>query len=428
MTGNRPLSNWVARAAEIAGTGLWRITGQVNDGDERADARHMPEFADGWWRRPLAMEPYGSVLGLTHAASGRTVVELGGTAEPVAVGSRAVEILARIESEPWPHGELDPAERDTLKAEDPAVVHLLLSRWAAEGTPSAQCFHLLPWEWVDQMVAGVLTVMRGEGAPASTRLRFFFSPAGSRFTAALEQLDSGVRGVNRAIAWKGATDLMTRLPLLDPDRVPERTRHALAELVRALESRNPFLRPVANQAAAHLIGTGASSAGVRVDARLPAAADAGSRIRRRAQRIVRDPFTLQLAVTSTGQAELTVHAQVPESGSGGAALAPEPPDALLVPVRLLGVRGGDRFLVLLLRRAGGLVGRISLPVRPGAAIEADLAGPPLGGLDLPGLGPDEVVASIRAVGTRSGRAAWRAFVADLPDTHPLRIVVEGETR
>jgi hypothetical protein len=419
---HRPLSAWIG-AAELSadGTARLRYPPDVNHGDERADARDLPEFTDGWQRRAIALGPGSPVLGLVRPGAGEAVIELDDYARPVRVSQAAAVVISRAE-ETWPDSALSVADLAVLAGEDKTVGYLLADRLAAEGNPSPELFHVLPWQLVDELAGQVTAMLDGAAPPAAvTELGHWFAPAGSRFTAALEQLDEGLRGQDPALARVAATALCSRLLAVDSARLPEPTRLALAGLAARLDEADPFITFTARQAAARLLpGAGAVAASpIRVRSRLTPAADSATGIRTESGDAAREPFTVRLLVTATGRAEISVSAPLPEAGERSVLDAY---GVMLVPVRV----GSTRYLIPLRAADGRLSGRLDLPVPAGPTVEADTDGPPVGAAEAAFLSPDEVQRSIRALRTRAGRALWRQLAELLPVTSPLRVVIARE--
>jgi hypothetical protein len=426
MMAHRPLSAWIGSAElSASGTARWDYPPAVNYGDERADARALPEFADGWQRRAIALDVGYPALGLVRPGSGEVVIELDNYARPVPASAAAAGVISRAEDS-WPDGALSSADLAVLAREDKTVGYLLADRLAAEGDPPAELFHVLPWELVDQLAERVASML--DGAPPAQEvieLGHWFGPAGSRFTAALEQLDEGLRGRDPAVARVGATALCARLLVVDPARLPEPTRLALAGLAGRLAQADPFVAFTARRAAARLrpgdAAPGASA--IRLGTRLPAAANSVTGVRTESLDAAREPFTVRLLVTATGRADISVSAPMSESLER---LVHDSYGVMLVPVRVTGEGGSTRYLIPLRSSDGLLSGRLDLPVPAGRFVEADTDGPPIGAAEAAFLSLAEVQRSIRGVRTRSGRTPWRQLAELLPEASPLRAVITRE--
>ena len=422
---HRPLSTWVVPVRLSVGDAVhWEPPPDVNYGDERADARTLPSFAAGWHRRAIALDLGYSSLGLVRDAPGEAVIEVDNIALPIRVTERGAAVISGIEDH-WPDGPVSADDLAVLAGEEVEVRHLVVARLAAEGHPPPALFRILPWELVDRL-AGQVTAMLGGAAPSQViALRHWFTPAGSRFTAALEQLDEGLRDQDPANIRVAATALCARLLEMDVSRLPTPTRQALARLVTALRSVNGFLEFTAARAAGRLTRDGDREElrPLHVGTRLPAAADTQEEIRTQSRDMLREPFTVRLTVTATGRAVITVSARLPDdqlpwiTGAYG---------VMLVPVTVTAAGGSTRYLLPLRHLDGEVSGRLNIAAPLGDFVEADLAGPPIGAGEASLLDMTEVERSIRALRTRSDRDMWRQLGALLPSAHPLRAVIARE--
>lgn len=425
MTDHRPLSVWTATVGHPgAGAPLRPEAVVVNDGDERADARRLPKFARGWQRVAVTVGPDRHALGLVHPVSGETVVELSELSTPVVISEPALRVVARIERQ-WPDAALSEAELRVLRGESVEVRRVLLARLADEGEPSAELFHLLPWELVGQLAEDVTAALdAGVTDPERPviRLRHWFRPVGSRFTAALEQLDEGVRDDDRGLIRVAATSLCARLGELDAARLPMATRRVLAALTDALARDNRFLGHPATLAAARLIGDErAGRPGAHMATHLVDAAEGSAGIRRETTEFERPPFTLRLTVSATGRVMLG--ARAPLRSEEDTRVGREY-GVLLLPVRITDDAGGARYWLVLRETAGVLVGTLNLPVPAGASIEADTDGPPIGLAEAGTLPPDELERSVLAVTSNSSLEQWETVARSLPPGHPSRAAIE----
>ena len=426
---HRPLSAWAA-AVPLAADGVaqWGLADEVNFGDERADARALEEFAGAWRREAVPVSLGYLALGLVPGHGRGAVLELDDLARPIRVTRAGANAIARIEDQ-WPAADVSPADAAVLAGEELAVRDLLLTRLVEDGDPPPELFHILPWQRVDR-VCGDVTEMLGGAAPGEvTELGHWFAAAGSRFPAALEQLDEALRQRDGALVRVGATALCSRLLEVTPARLPERTRGALARLAEGLVQADPFLRFAARRVAARMAGddntghnTGEARA-VRLDTRLAAAADSAVGLRTETGDAARDPFRLELVVTAAGRVEVEVSAP---STPGWQRLVEHAYGVMLVPVSVIGEAGGTRYLIPLRLVQGRLSGRLDLPVPGGRWVAADVSGPPIGVAEAASLRPDEVRRSIRGLRTRSGRAPWDLIAGRLPAAHPLRDLITGE--
>ncbi|MCK2218370.1 hypothetical protein MF672_031935 [Actinomadura sp. ATCC 31491] len=425
---HRPLSNWVvAVRGSGEGAARWDPSAGVNDGDERADARHSRKFSTGWERSRVDLGLGYGALGLVQRETGRTVVEVSEASKPIAITEAGLAIVEHIERH-WPEAELNPRELEVISAEDATLRHLLLSRLADEGQPRAELFHTLPWHLVTRLADQVIAAVRGSSSPPDVRLRHWFVPVGSRFTAALDQLAAGLRAADPIVVRMGGTSLCARLLTVDVARMPRSTRRVLAQLLDELTVRNPFLAYWSARAAARLAGEAGPSAAeenaVRLPARLPAAADTHRGIRRHERRLDRGLLTVDLAVTSTGQMEVSVEASPPPGRPG---LAGELYQVMIVPMNVRGDDGPQAYFVPLGDVAGRLAGAMSIPVLA-TELEIEQSGPPIGVAEARFLAEADLDRSLRAVRTRAGLRPWRKLAAALPAGHVLGSMVAETLR
>jgi hypothetical protein len=423
---HRPLSTWVSSVPlSAAGVAQWDRADDINFGDERTDARDLPRFAADWRRQAVPVNLGYTALGLVREPDAVAVLELDNLARPVPVTQAGADVIARVE-DGWPDAVVSPADATVLGGEEIAVRHLLLTRLAAEGHPPPELFHILPWHLVDQLAQDVTAMLGGVGPGPLIELGHWFAPAGSRFTAALEQLDEGLRAGDAELTRVAGSALCTRLLEVSADRLPASTREALATLVTALPRRDPFLAFTAVRAAARLREvTAAVARPPRLEILLPAAAADAPGIRRAIKDDEREPFALRLAVTSTSRTEVTLRAPV-EPGLGR--WLEESYGVLLQPVTIRGSGGSVRCVIALGYADGEVYGSISVPSPRGRFVEADVDGVPIGAAEVRYLSPDEVERSIRSLRTQSARRLWRQLADRLPTGHPLRGVIARETQ
>jgi hypothetical protein len=427
---HRPLSEWVTvLPVSPDGRVRWDPGYEVNFGDERADARELGAFQRGWQRRSVRIDGGYDALALVNDPASAAVIELGDVATPIRITPDGANAIARLE-EDWPHVIPSPADLAVLSREGTDVRYLLLARLEAEGRPESALFHILPWERVDRLAAEVSAVLDGGPPPRQiTFLGHWFTPAGSRITAALEQLDQGLRDQDPVMARVAQTALCGRALEADVTRLPSVTRQALAGLIGRLAERDRFLAFSATAAARRLRNAGgtvaAQEARLRLDARLPAAADSATGIRRMTTEVVSDPFTVELAVTATGRTEVSVRAPLPaEQAEWLSQLYGVP----LQPVDVVGARGPTRYLIPLSHSGGEVAGRLNVATPSTQTVEASLAGPPIGASEARYLTAADVQRSIRGLRSRSDLLLWDRIAATLPADHPLRSVIAGETQ
>ncbi|GAA0971907.1 hypothetical protein GCM10009555_024060 [Acrocarpospora macrocephala] len=428
---HKPLSNWtIAVHRPETGTARWDPSADVNDGDDRADARLLPEFGAGWLRRRVTLDISPGVLGLVHQESGRIVVELDEMAQPIEVSEAGLAIIDRIEAQ-WPEAVLDAAELEALGNERIPLRHLLVRRLAEEGDPPAELFHVLPWDLVSRLAEEVIAALQGTTPGTPIWLRHWFTPAGSRFTAALEQLAAGQRAADATVARLGATALCARLPRLEISRVPRVARLGLSRLMDVLASGDPFLAYSARLASQHLTGDDHAGARnghlVRLTSTLRPAAATDRRIRRHSEQLHRDPFTIDLHVTDTGRLEIDVAATLTPDL---AATVSRTYHVMVLPVDVRGTDGDFSYFIPLQVTSDGLVGFASLPM-PSGEFEVTFDDPPIGLAEVKFLHADDLRSSVRTVRTNRALRPWRELAARLPADHPLHgllAALTGETR
>ncbi|MER5417394.1 hypothetical protein [Streptomyces virginiae] len=467
---HRPLTTWVrdARPAaphpgdttpipgQVRGNGgtrgsapgpFWVAHGPVNDGDERADARNLDRFRTGWERGSLPLAGGGHALALIEPATGEAVLELDGFGQPLPADPATAEAVASIERR-WPAERLEPTEQALLAAAHPGLRYSLLDRLAAEGRPEPDCFHVLPWERVDRLADEVTAALEASGpaegdAPANrpVRLRHYFAPAGSRFTAALEQLGSALRASDPRRRRVATTALCARLAGAATGRIPRPTRERLILLLDAVARGDAFLSATAALAAERLAGAfagpGAGSVGARsadvvwhqLDYGRPASvrnefAPAAAGGADSAQDgVLRAAFTLTLTVQDDGGLYVAVSA--PLDTADAALLARGYDEVLLLPVHVTGAVEGSDLYVLLMPFDDRLSGDLEMTAVAEAVVTADQAGPPLGLADLPFLDPEAVRSTLACQVRDSDEDNWRELLDRLPAGHPVRRAAEG---
>ncbi|MFG2617225.1 hypothetical protein ACGFXC_06340 [Streptomyces sp. NPDC048507] len=441
---HRPLTLWVraARPAPLPaqpgpahdggparGAVRWSAYGPLNEGDERADARDLPRFADGWQRRSLPLTDGGEALGLYRPDTGEAYLELDDDARPLPADPDTAEAVAAIERR-WPALRLADTERDLLAAADPGLSFSLLDRLADEGRPEPECFHVLPWERVERLAAEVTRALRAPGtapAGATPRLRHYFAPTGSRFSAALEQLAAAQRAADPRIRRVATTALCTRLMTAPADRMPAGTRSELAELLTAIAESDALLGATARAAAARLAARESGRTvlyyGSPARVRNQFAPTASGGTQQAEDSVEREAVTLRLAVDSHDEVSVVITATLP---ADTARSLPTDYGVVLLPVRVTGVAGHPELYVLLVPTGAGLSGDLGLRAVPGAEISADQSGPPLGAEELPFLDVRAVRATMSATIPRTDRRTWRTLAGALPEGHPVRAAIKED--
>ena len=249
MSAHRPLSAWVARLLDPRGA-----LGDINDGDDRADARQLPTFAEGWSRFALPADGTG-LLALRQGAD--CVVELDDYGSPIQVGARALELIERLERS-WPVvGE----DLTALHGESTVLRYWLLERLDAEGEPPDAAFAVLPWELLNAAVDSVVAALTADGQVDGppVEMRHWLTPAVRGLTGPIEQLDCGLRAEDDVIARQGASALLANLRDLPLGRVPGPSRGRLAVLVERLGDAYPEFGDLAASALPRLANSGANA-------------------------------------------------------------------------------------------------------------------------------------------------------------------------
>jgi hypothetical protein len=245
MARHRPLSAWVARV--MPGTST---LGPINDGDERADARHLDLFLDEWQRAALSWRG-DPACGLVRTADGLGVVELDQHGQPIVVEPGAVETIRRIERD-WPRVD---GQLEQLRDAPLALRYWLLERLDEEGEPPDEAFGILPWDLLDRCADAIASMLRPGGAMlAPVEIRYWLTPAVRGVSGPLEQLDEGLRTGDGATADQGAITLLTNLRDLPLVRIPEPSRRRLAEVARMLGRAYPRHHDLARQVTHRLEG------------------------------------------------------------------------------------------------------------------------------------------------------------------------------
>jgi hypothetical protein len=180
------------------------------------------------------------------------VVELTDSAVPLQVSDAGIAVIERLELS-WPRVTVHPRDLDVLVAETPGLRHALLDRLAEEADPPARLFHILPWELVERLAEDLLNAIGGDGRSSDVRLMHWFTPTGSRFSNAMDQMNMKLRESGpSSLADHGGAALCERLAEADLARFPDGARAALAALTRRLPALDPTLRELSREATRRL--------------------------------------------------------------------------------------------------------------------------------------------------------------------------------
>ncbi|GHC53649.1 hypothetical protein ACFYN9_16765 [Streptomyces collinus] len=438
---HRPLARWVARlgtpGAGAHEPGPRRITGPVNDGAERTDARTLPVFQDPAWRRRSVSahrdgNPAVPALALHHPGRGVTYVELDDHGSPLRAGERGTDLVARIEAR-WDAPPADPDALHVLAAESLDLRHALLHRLAAETAPPPALFHALPWADLDAVAGNVLALLDGAASveQPGTELRHWFTPAATRLAGPLAVLERGMRQRRHPAALRHeAASLLTGLLAVRPERIPAPTAGRLALLAERLATRDVLFRHPARVIASRLRTAGppgrSPSLSLRMDAELPAAANRETD--RTYQQSAHDElFGVRAEQTPGGRLWVTL--TLPSPSAAGEAWTTAP-DGLVAPLVLrIGDSEERRFWVALRSRSDGLLGALDLSA-PSERFEVVADEPAVPFAALRSVPADELVPSLRASSNVTLRL-WEAAATALPPGHAvpgaLRLYLEDIT-
>ncbi|MGW1893381.1 hypothetical protein ACWCP6_24505 [Streptomyces sp. NPDC002004] len=432
---HRPIARWVARVtdppdgADVSGGQV--VTGLVNDGAERSDARALRVFTEGGWLRlsvPAARPGARAtpVLALHHPTRDRTYVELDDYGNPIAADQRGAALVSMFE-EQWhtPPGRDDVMT--ALGAQSLELRHFLLHRLNAETDPPPALFHVLPWHDYDAVVHALLTGLDGTGGtPSPPELRHWFTPAGIGLAGPLCVLESGLRhGRDPSVLAGEARSLLTALLTADHRRIPSATAGLLADLVERLALRNRLLlhsaRVIAARFRSGVTATRQVSFSVRLHSRLPMLGSEAGRTRTHKETYEDDRFSTRIWMSAAGQLRVTV--RVPDLPAAEAGAWADPDGPLAMPVLLQPERRtGRRYWVPLKARGGALEGVLDVRF-PQGRFRVDADGPPLPVTALDSVPPRQLLTSLRAC-TLPALLLWREGAAALPAAHAVRVALE----
>ncbi|WP_446038371.1 hypothetical protein [Streptomyces sp. SID1121] len=474
MTGpvrHRPLARWVAEATEDAGTTgrstgtpdggtIHHVTGRVNDGAERADARTLPLFTDGGWRRTSVRAarpgvPVVRALALHHPGRAETYVELDDYGNPVASTPAGAELVVAIE-ELWESPPDSPETVASLGSESLELRYFLLHRLAAETDPPPRLFHTLPWDEFDTVVRSLLALLRtGPPAPPASgplpqgplkgQLRHWFTPAGIGLAGPLCVLEGGARrGLDAAVLNREARTLLTGLLYADHRRLPASTATLLAGLTELLAARDQLLQHSARVVAARLRNDPTTarqvSFSIRLHSELRALGRSEGRVRTHKESRRDGHFETRVWMSEGGQLKVTVRLpdvpDVPDLPDvADAADVPGLPGLPGLPPVLPGPRDvlapvtlhpegatPERYWVALRTRTDGLEGVLELRY-PRGRFRIDADGPPVPFAALDSVPPERLLPSLRACSTPA-RRIWADRAATLPAGHSVRVALE----
>lgn len=411
---HRPLSAWIARVSPNTGE-----VGLVNDGDDRADAREMDYFAQGWHRAAVPWGEDSYALGLVrNDDTTETMVELDDFGAPIAAGASAAAIVDQVERR-WPVVDGPTAEMIThLDQEALPLRYWLLERLGAEGEPPDEVFSILPWDMLDRAVEAVGAGLDPGGRVGElVEIRHWLTPAVRGLTGPLEQLDYGLRAGDPDIARLGATALLTSMLDVPVSRIPERSRVRLSRLAAALGRIDPLYRHTSRIAVA-LLTNQSPVPRIRTELHSSFEAAAASENRRERIEILGDePHQVRLVETRAGRLRLTARVPKPRRLTGPLA---ERMGAFL-PVRLVRRGGGPetRLWIALSAEADQLAGAVTITLPRGRSeLRADDA--PVGAKDLSSTDANLLLASLQA-STATTAQRWLDISRELPHDHPVRL-------
>jgi hypothetical protein len=411
----RPFSAWVAQVLPDV-----HALGPVNGGHHRADARAVPQFAQGWRRLAVPLSGDRHALGLVNDR-GVTMAELDDHGVPIAVSLRVMPVLASVDRA-WP--EVDRALLDEIRVlatESLSLRYWLLTRLNAEGDPPDEVFEILPWELLDRAAAAVTAGLEPGGRLGElVEIRHWLTPAVRGLTAPLEQLDHGLRTGDGHLARLGATALLNSLRDL-PSRVPHRCKPTLRSLVSRLGEVDRLYRHAARFITAAL-ADGDEPPRLRTELNPvmePAASTDG--VRERVEQLGDEDQHVRLVATRAGWVRVTVRITGEHTGEGP--LAEQL--ALFLPVRVTPRNGGPvaRFWLALQPDGDRLVGSLNIALPDGAS-RFDGDDVPVGPEELAHHHHDELLPSLHA-STEITADRWLEIADGLPPAHPVRVAASA---
>lgn len=413
---HRPLSDWVVRVDPAPPSG----TSPINDGDERADARSLPLFAEGWVRRAVVTGAgRAPALALHHPDAALTYVELDDNAALLPIDEAGTELIDRIEAS-WPHPAFGPADLAATATLSREIRYLLLNRLGQEGTLPPEVFHVLPWAPVTELASAVVQLLDDAEPPTlsdgALDLGHWVTPAAIGVSGPLEQLYEGLTEPDPVLAARGGTALCAGLGAADPARFPAPVTAALADVVRRLALVNPFLRHAAALTADRLTGVVTPGFVTLLDSDLPKAAattDDRTVVRRLGDG---GPLAVRAEVTAGGRLRVTVELAVEASAERERLL--DAYQGAFAPVVVSAAGRIDHYWVALEARRRWLSGTLDIPAGRGR-FEVGAEEAVTGVWGLSGVSAQELLPSLAAA-NRAGLQVWRTAAERAPLGHPLR--------
>ncbi|MFE7597840.1 hypothetical protein [Streptomyces sp. NPDC057494] len=435
MPAHRPLSDWIARVRPGA-PGQPSALGRINDGDERTDARTMPQFGTrSWARTSLVVERAGTLcraLAL-RAPDGSAVVELDDFGAPLVVSERGAALVSRLE-EQWDSPPAGPDVVDGLRAESLPLRYFLLHRLHHEPPAPPRLFHCLPWEGVDAAARSAAALLHAEADASATlpvpppegELRHWFTPAASSLAGPLQVLEAGLR-TGRTGPWFGreAANLLSGLSAAEPERLPVATRHALAGLADALGEADRALCHSARLASTRLTGVGRIAPITlrrSLDSDFVLRASSGEQRSDRTEFLEAWPVAAGLTVTGGGLLE--VEMEIEDHPSPPARRLVDGPLCQSVTVRSItdtdaaSPASDSRYWMVLDASDGTLQGFVAVPL-PAGSFEVDLDAPPVSLRFLNRVPQEELEASLHA-NERVPLSQWHRMIDPLDPYHPAQ--------
>lgn len=420
---HRPLSDWVA-AVDQGPHDRTRLL-PINDGADRRDARQLTKFRSGWRRAAVSVRPADGVeftaLGLLRDDPSEVVIELDGAGRPIPIANSGLRAIEAVERR-WPASELTSAETADLGAESVVLRHALVDRLDSEGSPVPEVYWLLPWDLLVVFADRLTAALDGGAAVPAMRMRHWFGPVGTRFTAAMEQLAEGIRRGDQGMARIGAAIFLRRLQRVEAHRIPPQARDALARLVQAVGAGNEFHAYWARRIFEFLRDLDIEVTRpkqVRLSSLAAATANTGPGAGSVVESLVVPPFTVTFDVDPRRTTTLTIIVET----TG----VRDTEDAVFLPVDLLLADEMLRFYIAVTHRPEGFAGWLELRGVEGT-YQATVNEPPLGAGEMATLTAEDIRPSLvpfRYMSDLPASAAWARTAAQLPTGSPLISVIDS---